>query len=124
MSQTTKDIDVFKLTTITDRAATLYHHETEDKTYVYVGAERFDIPHNTMAISRPGDHPLAEKFKGFRFCQDMKLDGFIKVFQMDEFYMVMFATAKFAEQEGDDDESVNDIILLKFGNALEDIETM
>ena len=34
----------------------------------------------------------------------------------------MFATEKFAHIGGDDEDAVNDIILLKVGNALVDIE--
>lgn len=123
MSQTINDIDIFKLTTIQDRPATMYHHESEDSTYLYVGAERFDIPQGGIYLCRPGDHPLNEKFRGFRFRQDVKLDGYVIVFQMDEHYMVMFATEKFTNQENEPD-AVNDIILLKVGNALQDVETL
>ena len=123
MSKTTKDIDVFTLSSIQDRAATIYHDDTKDSTYMYVGSERFDIPQGSMALSRPGEHELKDKFVGFGFAQDVKMDGWIKVFQMDEHYMVMFATDKFTEQPGEPDVP-NDIILLKVGNALTDVAAL
>lgn len=123
MSQTIKDIDVFKLSSLADKPATIYQDMEKDKTFMYVGSERFDIPENSLALSRPGDHPLAEKFVGFSFKEDVKLDGWIKVFQMDEHYMVMFATEKFADQPGEPD-TLNDIVLLKVGNALDDVKAL
>jgi hypothetical protein len=123
MNQTTQDIDIFKLTMLADRPATIYHDLDKNDTFIYIGAERFTIPHGSMALSRPGDHPLKEKFRGFGFAQDVKLDGWIKVFQMDELYLVMFATEKFTEQPGEPD-AVNDIILLKAGNALDDVKAL
>lgn len=121
--QTIHDIDVFKLTTIQDREATLYHHESENSTYIYVGAERFDVPEGQLYLSRPSQVPLEEKFRGFRFREDVKLDGYIAVFQMDEHYMVVFATDRFVEQEGEP-ESANDVILLRVGNALADVNAL
>lgn len=123
MSQTTQDIDIFKLTMLADRPATIYHDLEKDNTFMYIGAERYDIPEGTMALSKPGDHALNDKFQGFGFAQDVKLDGWIKVFQMDEHYMVMFATAKFANIPGEPD-ALNDIILLKVGNALDDVKAL
>lgn len=123
MTQTTQQIDIFKLTTLADRPATIYHDLDKNSTFMYVGAERFDIPHGSMALSKPGEHALKDKFVGFGFAQDVKLDGWIKVFQMDEFYLLMFATEKFTHIPGEPD-AVNDIILLKSGNALDDVKAL
>ena len=121
--KTVEDFDIFSLSVIQDKAATLYSYGEQD-TYVYVGSDKYVIPPNTMALARSGDHPLSEKFLSFRFSEEIKLDGYMKVFQMDEHYMVMFATEKFAQIEGDDEDAVNDIILLKVGNALTDVEKL
>jgi hypothetical protein len=42
---------------------------------------------------------------------------------MDEHYMVMFATEKFTNIPGEPD-ALNDIILLKVGNALDDVKAL
>lgn len=123
MSKTTQDIDVFTLSSIQDRLATIYHEESKGSTYMYVGSERYEIPQGTMALSRPGEHPLKDKFIGFRFREDLKLEGFIKVCQFDEHYLVVFATEKFTEQPGEPD-AVNDVILLRVGNALTDVDAI
>ena len=123
MTKTVEDFDIFSLSVIQDKAATLYSYGEED-TYIYVGSDKYVIPLNTMALSRSGDYPLSEKFLSFRFSEEIKLDGYMKVFQMDEHYMVLFATEKFTRLEGEDEDAVNDIILLKVGNALVDVEKL
>ena len=121
MNQTVKDIDIFTLSRIQDRPATMYHNEADNKTYVYIGAERYDIPEGDMVLAKHGDDlPLTEKFMGFRFREDVKLEGQIAVFQFDAKYMVIFATPRFTGQNGTD--AINDVILLRVGDALEDVE--
>lgn len=123
MTKTVEDFDIFSLSVIQDKAATLYSYGEQD-TYVYVGSDKYVIPPNTMALARSGHYPLSEKFFSFRFNREVKLEGYMKVIQMDEHYMVMFATEKFAHLESEDEDAVNDIILLKLGNALVDVEKL
>lgn len=119
MSQTTQDIDVFKLTAFQNKEATLYHRQEDNQTYIYVGPEKYIIPDGTLAFALPGEVPLEEKFQGFRFNEDVRLEGQTVVWQMDEHYMVVFATEAFTDtSEG----ALNDVILLCVGNALTDVE--
>lgn len=122
--KTVNDIDIFTLSSIQDREAILYHHVEDNNTYVYIGSERYQIPEGAMALAKHGnDLPLTEKFVGFRFNEDVRLQGQIAVFQYDAKYMVIFATPRFTYQ-GAGYEAVNDVILLRVGDALEDVKDL
>lgn len=71
---------------------------------------------------KEGDMPLQEKMIGFSFRQDVKMDGVIAIFQVDEFYMVTFVTPNFTNINGE--EAANDVIVLTLGNALKDLENV
>lgn len=118
--KTTQEIDVFTLTSLQDKPATLYNHISDDLTYVYIGADRYDIPPGTMALLKGEGDSLREKLVAFKFNQDVRLEGQISVMQVDASYMVTFVTPAFSGLNGD--EAVNDVILLRVGHALKDLE--
>lgn len=113
------DVDVFGITALQDKQATLYYHKKEDKAYIciYLGAEKFGV--GDMALNVEGDLPLEQKLKVFRFTRDVKLDGVIAILQEDHYYMVTFVTPAFSGLNGE--EALNDVIILKIGNALNDV---
>lgn len=121
--KTVEDFDIFSLSIIQDKPATLYNKLKDNSTYIYIGSDKYIIPPGAMAISLPRGDELDSKFTGFQFKQDVRLDGYIKVIQIDEHYLVTFATEKFSNFPGGE-EALNDIILLKVGNALLDIESL
>ena len=59
------DVDVFGITTLQDKQATLYYHKKEDQAYIYIGAEKFGV--GDMVLNVEGDLPLEQKLKVFRF---------------------------------------------------------
>lgn len=111
------DVDVFGITTLQDKQATLYYHKKDDQAYIYIGAEKFGV--GDMVLNVEGDLPLEQKLKVFRFTGDVKLDGVIAILQEDHYYMVTFVTPTFSGLNGE--EALNDVIILKIGNALNDV---
>ena len=120
MIRSTLDINIFDLSVIDQKDAVLFHYMEGDETYIYIGNERFNIPENTLAVSRHGEfEDLSEKFVGIKFKQDVRMEGLVAVMQHDASYMVCFATPEFSGLNGED--AVNDVLLLRVGNALVDI---
>lgn len=120
--KTTQEINVFDLSGLDMEKATLYHHDKDNITYIYIGADKYNIPENSLAVMKEGDMPLQEKMIGFSFRQDVKMDGVIAIFQVDEFYMVTFVTPNFTNINGEG--AANDVIVLTLGNALKDLENV
>lgn len=118
----TQEINVFDLTKLQDKPATLYNQVGDNLTYIYIGADRYNIPEGTMALLTEKGDSLSEKIVSFKFSQDVRLEGQIAVLQVDASYMVTFVTPAFSGLNGD--EAVNDLILLRVGHALKDLENV
>lgn len=123
MSKNIKDVNVFDLSKIQDKPATMYHNE--GVTYMYIGADKYIIPEGEMALMVEGAvDKWEDKLKGFKFKEDVKLDGMIAVLQMDANYLVAFATPIFSTVNAHVPGAINDVVVLKIGNALEDLEAV
>ena len=111
-------VDVFGASVLQDKLAMLYHYEEEKLTYIYVGSEKYRI--FDQALLKEGNLPLTEKLYGFKFKRDVKLDGKIAVIQVDAYYIITFVTPVFSDLNGEG--AINDVIVLKVGNALHDVK--
>lgn len=118
MVRSINDLTVFDLSSIDRKDATLYSKDGGKDAFIYIGSDKYKIAEDGMALAQNTDVPADQKFLGFNFKEDVKLEGVIIVWQYDEHYMVCFGTEAFSGNAG----AVNDVILLKVGNALEDLE--
>ncbi|WNL63403.1 hypothetical protein [Citrobacter phage Tr1] len=123
MKKDIQDLTVFDLGIIDGEATTLYHDNGD--TYMYLGAERYSVSRGAMALMREGIFDnFEDKFQGFNFTHDIRLDGQIAILQEDAFYMVVFVTPKFSGINDGVKGALNDVVVLKLGDALEDLEKM
>lgn len=111
-------VDVFGASVIQGKEGTFYHQEGDKMTYIYVLGEKYRI--HDMALLIEGDMPFIDKLQAFHFKEDVKLTGEIAIIQVDEYYVITFVTPVFSGINGPD--AVNDVIVLKVGNALNDVK--
>lgn len=112
------DLTVFDLSSVADKQATLYSRNLPDdqrEEFIFIGQEQYEVEY--MALAKALDNGDQE-FQGFRFSNDERLEGFIRVLQRDEHYLVLFATEVFSDVNPG---AQSDLIVLHSGNALEDV---
>lgn len=59
--KTTQEINVFDLSGLDMEKATLYHHDKDNITYIYIGADKYNIPENSLAVMKEGGYAFARE---------------------------------------------------------------